>query len=489
MGDNTPMKITALDLYNFTKCLHRVYLDSNGNPEEKGEVSPFVKLLWELGLQTEEKYLKTLGDIQYSDLQDFSIDEGAAETLRLMYEGVPLIYQGVLKDAIYVGRPDLLMKRFDRPSRFGDYCYEPIDIKAGMGWEERGNSKRFKDHYAFQMLFYSMLLERLQGTALETGRIINVEGEIEEFVVADFRAAFEAGLEEVKQLVSGSQTSEPVLGSHCSLCGWHNRCERWVNKQSDPSGLFYVGKVKFQMKEAGLRTISDIAAMDIKEYTLPPRKIRGLGEASLHRMKTRAQVMLDGAPLIRTGYTLPTGKREIYFDIEDDPTRNLTYLFGVLIKDRGVESPFQYFVARHPDEEERTVRDFWTFLAEAGEAVYYVYSHKERTTLRQLMDRYQLDENVFDHYVASEYDLYSKLVVPYSDWPTHSYGIKNIAKMLGFQWRDTDPSGVNSISWYNEHLQHPEDESSLQRIIAYNEDDCRAMVAVKDFFERRAARA
>jgi uncharacterized protein len=206
-------------------------------------------------------------------------------------------------------------------------------------------------------------------------------------------------------------------------------------------------------------------------------------------MKTRAQVMLDGAPLIRTGYTLPSGKREIYFDIEDDPTRNLTYLFGVLIKDRGVESPFQYFVARHPDEEERTVRDFWTFLAEAGEAVYYVYSHKERTTLRQLMDRYQLDENVFNHYVASEYDLYSKLVVPYSDWPTHSYGIKNIAKMVGFQWRDTDPSGVNSISWYNEHLQHPEDESSLQRIIAYNEDDCRAMVAVKDFFERRAARA
>ncbi len=483
------MKITALDLYNFTKCLHRVYLDSNGNLEEKGEVSPFVKLLWELGLQTEAEYLKTLGDIQHFDLRDFLIDEGAAETLRLMHEGVPLIYQGVLKDDIYVGRPDLLMKRFDRPSRFGDYCYEPIDIKAGMGWEERGNSKRFKAHYAFQMLFYWMLLERLQGTAFETGRIINVEGEIEEFPVADFQGAFMAGLQEVKQLVSGSQTSEPVLGSHCNLCGWHNRCERWVNKHSDPSGLFYVGKVKFQMKEAGLQTISDIAVMDIKEYTLPQKKIHGLGERSLRRMKTRAQVMLDGAPLIRPGYSLPTGKCEIYFDIEDDPTRNLTYLFGVLMKNDGVELPFQYFVARHPDEEEQTVRVFWKFLAEAGEAVYYVYSRKERTTLRQLMERYQLDEEVFNHYVESEYDLYSDLIVPYSDWPTHSYGIKNIAKMVGFRWRDADPSGVNSISWYNDHLQHPEDKSSLQRIIAYNEDDCRAMVAVKDFFEQRQARA
>ena len=37
--------ITANDLYNLTKCAHRVYLDANGDPKEKSEVSPFVKLL------------------------------------------------------------------------------------------------------------------------------------------------------------------------------------------------------------------------------------------------------------------------------------------------------------------------------------------------------------------------------------------------------------------------------------------------------------
>ena len=482
------MKITALDLYNVTKCLHRVYLDSNGDPAEKSDVSPFVKLLWELGLQTELEYLKTLGDVQWADVRGFSIDEGASETLRLMQQGASLIYQGVLKESIYVGRPDLLMKRFDRPSRFGAFCYEPIDIKAGVGWEERHHARRFKDHYAFQVLFYWMLLGRLQGTMLEMGRIINVEGEIEEFPIVDFWASFEKGLGTVRQLVSGDERSEPVFGSHCALCGWHDHCERWINKEADPSGLFSVGKIKFPMKQAGLRTIDDVAAMDIKAYTLPPKKIRGLGETSLQRMKTRAQVMLAGMPLIRTGYVFPRGKREIYFDVEDDPTRNLTYLFGVLIKDRDTShATFQYFVARHPDEEKQTVRKFWAFLAEAGEAVFYVYSHKERTTLRQLMDRYRLDEDVFDRYVASEYDLYTDLIVPYSDWPTHSYGMKNIAKMVGFRWRDTDPSGTNSIAWYNEHLQHPEDESALRRIIAYNEDDCRAMVAVKEFFEQRTA--
>ena len=54
-------KITAQDLYNMTRCPHRVFLDANGDPAEKGEVSSFVKLLWELGLQTERDYLDTLG--------------------------------------------------------------------------------------------------------------------------------------------------------------------------------------------------------------------------------------------------------------------------------------------------------------------------------------------------------------------------------------------------------------------------------------------
>ncbi len=52
--------IAAKDLYNYTKCLYRVYLDSNGDPSEKGEVSEFVKLLWEMGLQTERDYLSSL---------------------------------------------------------------------------------------------------------------------------------------------------------------------------------------------------------------------------------------------------------------------------------------------------------------------------------------------------------------------------------------------------------------------------------------------
>lgn len=476
--------ITANDLYNLTKCAHRVYLDANGDPKEKSEVSPFVKLLWELGLQTERDYIATLGEGQIADLQALPLEIAAEETLRLMRDGVPLIYQGCLQDDDLIGRPDLLVKR-DGASRLGPYLYEPIDIKAGKGWEERdGKKTKFKVHYAYQLLFYRLLLQKIQDTLPSLAHIINVDKETEEFDPEDFQQDFDAALQQARRLVAGQETSEPVLGSHCQLCPWFKHCERWVTQTSDPTGLFFIGKQKFALKAAGLYTIEDIAVMDVAAYTKPPKKIPRMGAATLQRMKVRAQVRLSGLPLIRPGYTFPQRKREVYFDIEDDPTQGLTYLFGLLIKEGTGRPRFQYFVARRPEEEEATVRTFWNFLAAAEDDVYYVYSPKERTTLKHLMEKYHLDPGPFAAYEAREFDLYHDLIVEYSDWPTYSYGIKQIAKLIGFKWRDPDPSGANSIAWYNEYLANPSNEAALTRILQYNEDDCWAMVAVKDYFEQ-----
>lgn len=482
-------RITAQDLYNYTKCLHRVYLDSNGDPSEKSEVSSFVKLLWEVGLQTERDFLCSLGDQEIVDLQHLAVEPAFQETLLAMEHGVPMIYQGCLIHENFVGRPDLLMKREDGSSRFGPFLYEPIDIKAGKGWEEaEGKKRKFKEHYAFQILFYRLLLEKIQGTVPSGGRILNVDKQLEEFDPALFEERFLKAMDEVQQLVTGEETSEPVLGSHCTMCGWFVRCYRWVKAESDPTGLFFVGKQKFALREQGLRTIEDIASMNVQEYLTPPRKIPRMGKISLARMKERARVLLEEKPVIRSGYRFPDVECEIYFDIEDDPTRGVTYLFGLVIQDRSSPSYYTYYLAQSPEEEEQTVRDFWEFIQSRERAVYYVYSHKERSTLKHLMEKYHLDAETFEKYKACEFDLYQDLIVEYSDWPTFSYGIKQIAKFIGFQWRDVDPSGANSIAWYNDYLANPANEALLRRILEYNEDDCYAMVAIKRYFEHHDQR-
>ncbi|MFQ5995904.1 MAG: TM0106 family RecB-like putative nuclease [Acidiferrobacterales bacterium] len=478
------MTVTAQDLYNYTKCAHRVYLDAHGNVTERGEASAFMRLLWEMGLQTEREYMAALGDAPYANLQLLSVDEACLHTDELMRDGTDLIYQGAIKTGDWVGRPDLLVKRTDTPSRFGDYYYEPMDIKAGKGWEERGGAKtRFKEHYAFQILFYREILKRVQGYVPPTARIINADKQIEEFDPGEFAESFQAALSEVEQLVAGRETSEPVLGSVCHQCHWYARCRRWVEGTHDPSGLYFIGKVKFDLKRVGLKNIYDIAAMKVDDYLKGPRKIARVGKDSLIRMKERARVRLQGKPAIRPGYVFPKTRLEIFFDIEDDPTRSLTYLFGFILREQSGPDKFRYFLARTPEEEEKAARDFWSFMAELGDAVFYVYSSKERTMLKHLMKRYALEESIFNRYVEREYDLYTDLVVKYSDWPTYSYGIKQIARLVGFKWRDPDPSGANSIAWYNEYLKDPSQQDILQRIISYNEDDCRAMIAIKEYFE------
>lgn len=480
------MAITAQDLYNYTKCYHRVYLDNNGDPAERSEVNEFVKMLWEMGLQKELEHLAGLKDIPYEDLKALTIDQAIVKTRALMEQGVPLIYQGAIQVEDWLGRPDLLVRHDDAVSRFGDYYYEAIDIKAGRGWEERdGKKTRFKSHYAYQVMFYRDILDRIQGCAVPVSRIINVDNEIEEFDPQDFEEEYRQALQSVAKLVIGAEASEPVLSSACALCEWYQKCRRWVEATRDPSGLFFVGKLKFALKERGLETIADIAKINVKDFVSGANKIPRIGEKSLERMKRRAEVMLSGKPEIRAGYAFPQQGDDIYFDIEDDPTQGVVYFFGLVTRGRNGSDEFLYFMADSPEEEEVTVRSFWDFLKEHGDANYYVYSHKERTTLRMLMARYNLERAVFDNYVEHELDLY-KLVVDYSDWPTYSYGIKQIARQTGFNWRDIDPGGANSIAWYNNYIKDPSRKDILQRILEYNEDDCRAMIAVKEYFERRA---
>lgn len=85
-------RITAQDLYNYTKCLHRVWLDSKGDPSEKSEVSSFVKLLWEVGLQSERDSIASLGDQEIEHMQDVAVDPAFQETLLAMEQEAAIIY-------------------------------------------------------------------------------------------------------------------------------------------------------------------------------------------------------------------------------------------------------------------------------------------------------------------------------------------------------------------------------------------------------------
>ncbi|MGB2984169.1 MAG: TM0106 family RecB-like putative nuclease, partial [Candidatus Bipolaricaulia bacterium] len=125
----------------------------------------------------------------------------------------------------------------------------------------------------------------------------------------------------------------------------------------------------------------------------------------------------------------------------------------------------------------------WAYVQAHNDAVVYFYSHYERTIWKQLAGRFPdvaTEDDVTALFAEERFvDLYTDIVKSRMIWPTYSLSLKVLATFLGFAWRDTDPSGAGSIQWFHEWVETG-DDSIRQRILEYNEDDCRATRVLVD---------
>jgi predicted RecB family nuclease len=190
---------------------------------------------------------------------------------------------------------------------------------------------------------------------------------------------------------------------------------------------------------------------------------------------------------LRAPVRLPAAERELFFDIEVDPMRDHCYLHG-FVERVGGDNDKERFVALFADEaspegEREAFAGAWKYMQDSQPCVIYYYSKYERTIYRKLQQRYpevcSADdiEALFDP--ARAVDLYYDVVLKATEWPTRDYSIKTIAKYLGFNWRDTNPSGAASIEWFDQWIKTG-DPAVKQRILDYNEDDCRATRVLLD---------
>lgn len=261
-----------------------------------------------------------------------------------------------------------------------------------------------------------------------------------------------------------------------------------MRETDDLSQIPELGRAKRDAMLAEIATVEALAGINpgafIKGSKTP---FKGVGPSSLMKFHERAKLLkaVDPRPYLTQPVRLPVSERELHFDIEADPMRDHIYLHGFVVRDRGVAANrFEAFVAEQPTPhaERQAFADAMAFFRASPDAIVYVYSHYERTTYRKLQQRYP-DVATADEIEAlfteeRTVDLY-RIVKSSTEWPTWNYSIKTLAKYLGFSWRDATPSGAASIEWYDRFVEGG-DRAILQRILDYNEDDCRAMIVLLD---------
>lgn len=195
---------------------------------------------------------------------------------------------------------------------------------------------------------------------------------------------------------------------------------------------------------------------------------------------------------------------DVEVDVDMESYDDATYLWGAYVTVNattdGVQSGYRSFVswdATTPDAEARIFAAFWRWFSDLRGhcqhqdrtlAAYCFWAQAEDGAMNRAVTnpveggptREDLEE--FRHSSPSEWiDLHE--LAKRQIQTEGPLGLKQLAVAGGFTWRDANPSGEASMLWYEVATGQNADEAadSRRRILEYNEDDCRATKALRDW--------
>jgi predicted RecB family nuclease len=274
------------------------------------------------------------------------------------------------------------------------------------------------------------------------------------------------------------------------MCVWRGVCRERLSAAGDLTLIPGLGRAVRAAIEGVAVTVADLAVLDVDALRGEGGRtaLPGVGAARLGTFRERARMLVSDAPPFATR-PLGLARREVEFhlDLETDPTdHDLCYFHGVVSRRRvdGVDTEeYVHFLAADRSEERDAFAAAVSFLTAEPEALVTTFSAFEATTYRRLAARYPevASAEVIDRLFAKErcVDLYFGAVLPATNWPLNSLGLKSLGKFLGFDWNDPDASGASSISWFVD-WRETRDPALLERILRYNQADCVASRVVFD---------
>lgn len=480
----TDLWITDDLLFDFQRCHRRAYLNVYGDLQHRDPPSDYLKKLRQDSLAHQVAVLGSDGtkQPQYPRGDWWA---GAIATLDLMRQGVERIARGVLlmehEPGIWlISVPDLLIKQ-PGPSAFGDWHYVPSDIRLG---------KRPKLDYQLTSAYHAYVLAQVQEAwSAESWLLLRQRGAYAVYV-AELLPQMREILDNCVAMLQLQQEPEVFIAhNRCDLCHWFTHCYERAEQEAHLSLLPGVTPSRFQyLRNLQLTTLEALA-------TTLPRKLEplpGFGTQVAYRLIQQARAAMQNRALPRplfpgeepqlllTPEELPTAPIELYFDIEAAPEQNLVYLHGVLVADRTDNSEAFYpLMADHPNEEEMVWDQFLALMDMYPDAPVYHFCPFEVQTVRRLGSQYNTPSDQIESILDRFVDLHER-VTRVAVLPVESYALKAIARWVGFDWRDSDANGAQSIFWYAE-WRRTGDRAFRDAILRYNEDDCLATFHVKNW--------
>ena len=505
----TPSKITAwLDCAHFLTLRHEV--DSGVREPAPNMFGEMAEMLLQKGLGHERAVLEQYrldgrdvfevpdwdrGTESYNQWMDRVGDVlGAGHDVVFQ---MPFVHDGVR------GIADFLERVVDVD---GNVTYEPVDAKLAR--------KEAKPGHVLQLCFYAEAIAAQTGQPPVQMHIELGSGVRETIRVDDVLAYWRRLRTQLAELVAAPSTEQtkPEPCDHCGFCEFEQVCDTEWRAADSLVHVAGVRRADRALLEAdGIDTIAHLATLEREVPDLDAeRVVRMVRQASL-QVKARNALenrpppfeLLEPDPLTAadvnvdlvepelTGFTaLPApDDGDIFLDYEGHPfwkaDVGLFFLFGFIERNDEGSWRFKAFWAHDQAEEAQATQDLVDYLAERRSRFpnmhVYHYNHTERSSLVRLATDYGVAERPLERLIDTGLfvDLFP-IVTGALQVGTESYGLKHIETLTDYERSHDIDQGAGAVVEY-EHWMGDLDQTRLDRIARYNEDDVRATMAVRDW--------
>jgi predicted RecB family nuclease len=310
----------------------------------------------------------------------------------------------------------------------------------------------------------------------------------------------------------------PYWHRDCPTCPYSEHCETQLEELDDVSLVrFTTIDQQLLLKEHGVETRAQLSRLDpdrarqARHKTINPlehlerEEFLGRTIDKLDDLIYRARVHERGTALrIVDAERMGCVRADVEVDVDMESYEDATYLWGAYVTlnrpINDLSSGYRSFAewGELTREAEATIfSQFWTWLNELRRtcqeqdhtfAAYCFWAQAEDGAMNRAVSPpleggpTDIDLSAFRHTTPPQWiDLHehAKRQIQ-TEGPL---GLKQLARAAGFRWRDANPSGEASILWYEESTVGESSEAlaARTRLLEYNEDDCRATAALRNW--------